>query len=127
MPSSSGSSGSTVTLGRIRSSHFGNHQFDLPRRIITHGTTAMRMSTASTRMPPARPQSELLDDPHAAQDEGPEHQDKAVGGGHCGHGIVKDLVPVGKDQVGGDNNELPFVALGKKVKKDFASSVDCWV
>ena len=46
--------------------------------------------------------------------------DEAVGRGHCGHRIVEDLVPLGKNEVGGDDDGLPFVALGEKVKKDFA-------
>ena len=54
-----GASGSTVTWGS-HWSHFGNHQLDFPSRIITEGTTAMRMTTASMRIPPARPRPNSL-------------------------------------------------------------------
>jgi hypothetical protein len=30
--------------------------------------------------------------------------DEAVDGGHRGHGIIEDLIPLGKDQVGGDDD-----------------------
>ena len=64
-PGSSGawaarSSASTESLGRIRSSQAGNHQLALPNIIMMEGTMAIRMRTASTRMPPARPMPNSL-------------------------------------------------------------------
>lgn len=44
---------------------------------------------------------------------------EAVDGCHGGHGILEDLVPLGEDQVGGDDDALSFVALGQELEKDF--------
>ena len=69
------SSASTDNLGSMRSSQAGNHQFDLPSSIITDGTMAIRMKTASTRIAAGESDAELLDDPLPTEDEGTEHED----------------------------------------------------
>src|ERR1019366_7548449 len=44
--------------------------------------------------------------------------DEAVGRGHGGHWVLEDLVPLGKHEIGGDDDGLPLVAFGEKVKED---------
>ena len=43
---------------------------------------------------------------------------EAIDGGHGGHGILEDLVPLGEDQVRGDDNALLFVAFGQELEED---------
>ena len=43
---------------------------------------------------------------------------EAVDGGHRGHRVLEDLVPLGEDQVGGDDDGLLLVALGEKMEED---------
>lgn len=45
--------------------------------------------------------------------------DEAVDGGHRGHRVLEDLVPLGEDQVRGDDDGLFFVTLGEEVKEHF--------
>ena len=58
--SAGGSLSSNAKFGRIRSSQPGNHQVDRPRSVKTAGTTAMRITIASTKIPPARPRPNSL-------------------------------------------------------------------
>ena len=51
----SDSSLSSPTFGSTRSSHFGIHQFALPNRTITDGTSRQRTIVASTAIATARP------------------------------------------------------------------------
>src|ERR1039457_6365870 len=44
--------------------------------------------------------------------------DEAVGRGHGGHWVLEDLVQLGKHEIGGDDDGLPLVAFGEKVKED---------
>ena len=43
--------------------------------------------------------------------------DKAVDGRHGRHGVFEDLVPLGEDQVGGDDDGLLLVALGEEMEE----------
>jgi len=45
--------------------------------------------------------------------------DNAVNCGSSGHGIFEDLVPLGEDEVGSDDDAAAFVAFGQQSKKDF--------
>jgi len=40
--------------------------------------------------------------------------DQAINGGHGGHGILENLVPFRKDQIGTDHEAAPFIALGQE-------------
>ena len=42
-----------------------------------------------------------------------------IDGGHGRHGVLEDLVPLGEDQVGGDDDGFVFVALGEELEEDF--------
>ena len=44
--------------------------------------------------------------------------DQAVDSGHGRHRVLEDLIPLGEDQVGGDNDGLLLVALGEEMEKD---------
>jgi hypothetical protein len=49
-----------------------------------------------------------------------------VDSGHRGHWVLEDLVALGEDQVGGDDDGLLLVALARKWKRTSISSGDCW-
>src|SRR5260370_41490131 len=66
---------STATRGSARSSQRGNHQLAFPSKSMSEGTMALRISTASMRIPPARPRPNSLMTPDVAEHERAEDQD----------------------------------------------------
>ena len=42
---------------------------------------------------------------------------EAVDGGHRGHRVLEDLVPLGEDQVGGDDDGLLLVTLSEEMEE----------
>ena len=44
--------------------------------------------------------------------------DEPVDGGHGGHRVLEDPVPLAEDQVGGDHDGFLLVALGQEVEED---------
>ena len=44
---------------------------------------------------------------------------ESIDGGHGRHRVFEDLVPLGEDQVGGDDHGFFLVALGEEVKEHF--------
>ena len=45
--------------------------------------------------------------------------DQPVNGGHGGHGVLENLVPFRKDQIGTDHEAAPLIALGQEGEEHF--------
>jgi hypothetical protein len=54
----------------------------------------------------------------SAKFDDPRMMDDAVDSGCGGQGVLKDLVPLGENKIGGNNDTAPFIAFSQKSKKD---------
>ena len=53
--------------------------------------------------------------------------DDPINGGGGGQRVFKNLIPLRKDEIGGDNDTAPFITFGQKSKEDlhfFAALLD---